>query len=395
MVAPHQTEASMTPTLPTQDTQPKGLRQDEFQDLLHEKLRQAVRLTLMMVLEDEVTAYIGAGPYERGGPRRDQRNGTYTRDLGTTAGVVEDLPVPRTRKGFRTQVFERYQRRQAELDTALADLFIGGVSQAQVGQIVGRLTNSPAPSPTTVSRVFHGLDEEFATWKKRPLAPHYAYLFVDATYFTVLYDGEGTKTPILAAVGIRPDGTREVLAFTTGESENQDAWKDLFADLKRREVQTVDLVISDGGQAMLNALAQQFPNTRRQRCVYHKMQNILSYVPAKQRAVLEPELKAIFYQDSREHADQLVTAFQEKYRATYPTAIECLQRDWDACLTFYAFPKQHWRTIRTNNVIERLFEEVKKRSHKMAAPFRNESSCLLLFFAVARTLKFKKLTPAK
>jgi transposase-like protein len=110
----------MIPTLPAQGAQPQGLRQAEFQDLLHEKLRQAARLTLM-ILEDEVTAYIGGGPYERGGSRRDQWNGPYTRALGTTASVIEDLPVPRTRKGLRTQVFERYQRRQAELDTALAD----------------------------------------------------------------------------------------------------------------------------------------------------------------------------------------------------------------------------------------------------------------------------------
>lgn len=395
MVAPHQTEVSMPPTLTAQDTQADGLRQAEFQTLLYEKLRQAVRLTLIAVLDDEITAYIGAGRYERGGTRRDQRNGTYTRDLGTMVGVIEALPVPRTRQGFRTQVFEQYQRRQAELDQALADLFVGGVSQAQVGQIVGRMTDNPAPSPTTVSRVFHGLNAEFATWKQRALVAHYAYLFVDATYFTVIYEGSGSKTPILAAVGIRPDGTREVVAFTIGESENQDAWKDLFADLKQRGVQQVDLVISDGGQAMCNALAQQFPGTRRQRCAYHKMQNILSYIPDKQRATVEPELKTIFYQDSREQADQQAAAFRAKYQATDPTAIECLDRDWDACLTFYAFSKKHWRTIRTNNVAERLFEAVKKRPHKMAAPFRNEGSCLLLFFAVTRTLKFKKLTPAK
>jgi transposase-like protein len=385
----------MPPTLTNQDTQAEGLRQAEFQTLLHEKLRQAVRLTLMAVLEDEIAAYIGAGRYERGGARRDQRNGTYTRDLGTPNGVIEALRVPRTRHGFRTQVFERYQRRQAELDHALAEMFIGGVSQAQVGQIIGHMTDSPAPSPTTVSRVFHGLADEFATWKQRTLVAHYAYLFVDATYFTVIYDGTGVKTPILAAVGIRPDGTREVVAFTTGESENEAAWKDLFADLKQRGVQQIGLVISDGGQAMLKALAQQFPGTPRQRCVYHKMQNILSYIPDKQRATVEPELKAIFYQDSREQADQQAAAFRAKYQATYPTALACLDRDWEACLTFYAFPKKHWRTIRTNNVAERLFEEVKKRSHKMAAPFRNEDSCLLLFFAVTRTLKFKKLAPAK
>jgi transposase-like protein len=198
--------------------------------------------------------------------------------------------------------------------------------------------------------------------------------------------------PILAVVGIRPDGTREVGAFTVGERENQAAWADLLADLKRRGVQSLGLVITDGGQAMLNALAQHFPETLRQRCVKHKMDNILSYVPERQRETVGQELKAIFYQDTRAQADQLAAAFRLKYAAVYPTALECMTRDWDACLTFYTFPKTHWKTVRTTNVIERLFEEVKKRSHKMNAAFRNESSCLLLFYAVTRALKFNKLT---
>jgi putative transposase len=115
-------------------------------------------------------------------------------------------------------------------------------------------------------------------------------------------------------------------------------------------------------------------------------------VPQKQREQIEPEFKALFYQKSRQEADQAVAAFIENYRTVYPTAVECLQRDLDACLTFYSFPKEHWKTIRTSNVIERLFGEVKRRSHKMAAAFRNEESCVLLFYAVIRSLKFKKLT---
>src|SRR6266496_3961114 len=118
----------------------------------------------------------------------------------------------------------------------------------------------------------------------------------------------------------------------------------------------------------------------------------LRYVPTKQQEKLKPELKALFYQKDRQAADQAVAAFVEKYRSVYPTAIACLQRDLEACLTFYTYPKEHWKTIRTNNIIERLFGEVKRRSHKMAAAFRNEGSCLLLFYAVIRSLHFNKLT---
>lgn len=374
-----------------ENNQGQTISQKEFQSLLQAKLREAVRFTLITILDEEVEAFIGAKPYQRAAQRRDYRNGSYQRDLGTGIGVIEDLPVPRTRKGFQTQLFERYQRRRAEVDEAISDMFVGGVSTSRVGDVIEVLTGSK-PSASTVSRVYHRLEDEFAQWKKRSLAAKYVYAFADGTYFTVIYESEGCKMPIMAVVGITEQGEREVLAFSVGERENQAAWEELLEDLKRRGVKEVDLWITDGNQAMLNAIALKFSASRRQRCVQHKMNNILGYIPENQHKQVEPELKAIFYQQSREKADQEVTAFCEKYAKSYPTAIECLKRDLEACLTFYDFPKNHWKTIRTNNVIERLFGEVKKRTHKMAAPFRNEDSCLLMFYAVIRSLKFRKLT---
>jgi len=212
-----------------------------------------------------------------------------------------------------------------------------------------------------------------------------------APSFSVIYDGEGQKMPILALIGVTPDGQREVIAFTTGERENQGAWEDLLADIKERGVQTIDLWISDGHQAMLNASTLKFPASDRQRCVKHKMDNILSHVPENQREAVRQELRAIFYQANRTKANQVAAAFREKYQAIYPSAIACMERDWEACLTFYAYPQAHWANIRTSNIIERMFEEVKKRSKKMAAAFGNEDSCLLLFYAVVRTLKFRKI----
>jgi len=377
------------------DTSTNALCQDDFQAMLREKMRAAVRYALVAILNEEVEVLVGAGRYERSEQRRDHRNGTYSRHLGTSVGQIENLAVPRTRKGFRTQVFERYQRRQAELDQAIGEMFVQGVSTMQVGQVMEALTDIK-PSPSTVSRVFHTLEGEFATWKNRPLEARYVYAFADGTYFSVIYAAEGQKMPILAVVGINQQGEREVLGFTVGERENQTAWEDLLEDLKSRGVQAVDLWVTDGHQAMRNALQLKFAASERQRCVKHKMDNVLGYVPTAQQEAIEPELKAIFYQDSREKADQAVAAFSEKYSTTYPTAVECLKRDLEACLTFYAFPQAHWKTIRTTNVIERLFGEVKKRSHKMAAAFRNEDSCLLMFYAVIRALKFRSISmPAK
>jgi len=367
------------------------ISQEAFEQMVKERLRQAVRVALISVLEEEVTAFIGAKPYERSEKRRDQRNGYYTRDLETTVGQIVDLPVPRTRGGHQTHLFERYHRRRDELDSAIGEMFVKGVSTANVGEVIETLTGS-GPSASTVSRVFHTLEAEYEQWKQRPLAERYLYAFADGTYFTVIYNGEGCKMPILAVVGISATGERDVLAFRVGDRENQQAWEDLLDDLKARGVKTIDLWVSDGNQAMLNASGLKFADSQRQRCVMHKLENVLSYVPQKQREQIEPELKALFYQKGRTEADQAVAAFIEKYQKIYPTAVACLQRDLEACLTFYSFPKQHWKTIRTNNVSERLFGEVKRRSHKMAAAFRNEGSCVLLFYAVIRSLKFHKLS---
>jgi transposase-like protein len=354
-------------------------------------MRLNIRMTFITVLEEEVNGFIQAALYQRTPERQGYRNGHYDRDLVTTVGKIEDLPVPRTRDGFHTQLFEHYQRRQAELDEAICNMFVQGVSTSKVGDVVEALTGDH-PSPSTVSRVFHTLEGEYEGWKARKLQAHYLYAFADGTYFTVIYDHEGVKMPILAVIGIDPEGKREVLAFCVGERENQDAWEALLEQLKERGVERIDLWCTDGHKAMLNALQIKFSASKRQRCIKHKMENVLGYIPEKQQDLVLPELRAIFYQTSREKADQELAAFVAKYEKTYPSAIECLQRDQEACLTFYSFPEKHWKFIRTTNAIERLFGEVKKRSHKMAAAFRNEDSCMLMFYAVIRSLTLRRIS---
>lgn len=366
-------------------------RQATIHELLEERIRLSIRHTLITVLEEEVNEFTQAEPYQRTKERKDYRNGYYERDLVTTAGEIENLPVPRTRQGFRTELFERYQRRMADLDEAILEMFVKGVSTEQVGNVIETLTGTH-PSASTVSRVFHTLEGEFEAWKKRPLQGHYLYVFADGTYFTVIYDERGCKMPILAIIGIDEEGKRDVLGFTVGERENQDAWEDLLDNLKERGVLQVDLWITDGNQAMINAISIKFSQSKRQRCIKHKMENILGYIPKKQQDVIQPEIRAIFYQTNREKADQEVAAFIAKYETVYPSAVECLKRDLESCLTFYSFPEQHWKYIRTTNSIERMFGEVKKRSHKMSAAFRNENSCMLMFYAVVRSLNLRRIS---
>ncbi len=379
----------MTPK--TNLTLSKSERQATLHELVQERVRLNIRHTFITILEEEVSCFIQAALYQRSPERKDYRNGYYERDLITTAGEIEDLPVPRTRNGFRTELFERYQRRQVELDEAILDMFVKGVSMEQVGNVVETLTGAH-PSPSTVSRVFHSLEDEFEGWKKRSLQAHYLYAFADGTYFTVIYNETGCKMPILAVIGIDEAGKREVLAFTVGERENQTAWEDLLQNLKERGVAEVDLWITDGNKAMTNAIDKKFLASKRQRCVKHKMENVLGYIPEKQQDLVKPELRAIFYQTSREKADQEAAAFIAKFETVYPSAVDCLKRDLETCLTFYSFPEKHWKFIRTSNIIERLFGEVKKRSHKMAAAFRNENSCMLMFYAVIRSLKLRRIS---
>jgi transposase-like protein len=382
----------MTPKIHHTQIKPEG--QASLREALQEKMKLAVRYTLILALEEELKEYIQASRYERTQERRDQRNGSYERELGTSLGTIERLPVPRSRKGYRTQLFDRYKRRQAELDESICQMFVGGVSTEKVGQIIETLSGNQ-PSPSTVSRVFHTLEDEFEEWKKRPLQAHYRYVIADGTYFSVIYDGEGKKMPILAVIGIDLEGKREVLGFSVGDRGNQQAWEAVLTDLKNRGLETVDLWITDGGKAMINAIESKFLNAKRQRCIKHKMDNVLGYVPTDQQDQVYRELRSIFYQSSLEQAQQTAAAFLLKYEKEYPTACDCLKRDLNECLAFYAFPQKHWRSIRTSNAIERLFQEIKKRSHKMAAAFRNENSCLLLFYAVVRSFKFRNIsTPA-
>lgn len=270
-------------------------------------------------------------------------------------------------------------------------MFVYGISTEKVGQTLETLSGSH-PSPSTVARVFHTLEAEVEAWKKRPLAAHYLYVIADGTYFSVIYDGEGAKIPILAVIGIDETGKRDVLGFCSGDRDNQQAWEALLDNLKERGLQQVDLWITDGNQAMMNAIERKCFHARRQRCIRHKMANVLGYVPKEQHDRVEPELRAIFYQENLEKAQQTAAAFLLKYETVYPSACECLRRDLDDCLTCYQFPQPHWRYIRTSNALERLFLEVKKRSHKMAAAFRNESSCLLLFYAVVRSLHLRNIS---
>jgi putative transposase len=374
----------------TQPTAHFQSSQAEFATALRRRLQVAARELFQAVLLEELTAFVQALPYERSPGRRGQRNGSYGRSLGTAFGLLADLQVPRTRDGlFRTQLFERYQRRQPEVDTAIAEMFVRGVSTSQVGQVLETL-NGLAPSASTVSRVFHQLEPTFQAWQSRPLPAWVLYLHLDAIELTIKYAGDGVKMAVLAAIGVLPDGRRELLGLTTGEHENGPAWTNLCRDLFERGLQQVGLVISDQHASIWAACEAVWPAARHQACVTHKIVNVLAHVPKGQRAAVHADLKAIFYQADEAQARQVAQAFGARYQAAYPEAVRCLAKDLDACLQFYGFPQEHWRFIRTNNVAERLFSELRRRLNKMGA-MPNEGSALLICWAVANTIQWRGL----
>lgn len=378
--------------MPRQDHTPEpALEQNEFVDLLMARLRTAARATFEAVMEEELTHYLKALPYQRSENRNGQRNGHYSRQLGTGFGPVS-LDVPRSRDGqYRTQVFEQYQRRQSQIDQAISAMFVHGVSTRDTSAIVESCLDQSV-SASTVSRVFHKLEAEYQAWRKAPLDAHYHYLYLDGGYVKVRYDDQAERIALLFAVGVRLTGEKELLAFTVGDRESMDAWSAFLGDLQHRGLMKVDLILTDGNAAVLAQIRIHYPDAQYQRCVIHKLANVLSRVPKRWRDEVETDLRRIFYQDDRVQAEAQVAAFVQKWRKLFPEAVACLQRDSGDCLTFYAFPKKHWRAIRSTNVIEPVINELKRRFHKMAAVFTNENSCLLIVYAVLRTLNLKPMS---
>jgi len=369
-----------------------AMSQEEFQAYLREQAVGMIRRLLEEVMVAELSALLQGAPHERSQGRRGYRNGYYRRDLVTRFGAIEGLRVPRDREGrFRTRVFGRYRRRSEEVEGAIRDMFIGGLSTGKEGEVVGVLLGR-APSPSTVSRIFHELEAECAAWRERPLAAYYRYIFLDGTFFRVGYEREFERIPMLAALGVKEDGTREVLGVMPGDKESRAAWEAFVEDLKRRGVASAGLWITDGGSAVIGAVEGKFPGAVRQRCVVHKVANVLTHVPAGKKEAVREDLKRIFYwAGSKEEAQAAVQDFTQKWERVLPEAVRCLHRDLEDCLRFYDFPKNHWRSIRSINYLERVFGEVKKRTRLMGA-LQNEKSCVLIFYAVVRRLRLRRLS---
>lgn len=377
----------------TQNKSEPALTSSDFAELLTQQVRQAVRTVLENVMQAELSDFLAAAWRERTPDRQGQRNGYYERDLNTKVGKLAGLRVPRDRAGqFQTQVFERYKSSDQAVTQAIAEMFFSGVSQAKVAGITEPLLGVK-PSPSTVSRVAHDLDSECAAWRSRPLQAHYRVIYLVAVYFPVVHEGQRDQTPLLVALGIDLQGGKEALACQFGGEESRQNWEELLADLTNRGVCEVDLVITDGNSGLIGAVGQAFPKACRQRCILHKMRNTLAHFPARKKKEAGEALSGIFNQKTAELARQQLAAFRLRYEVDYPGAIVRLEEDVEASLAYYSFPEAMRLHIRTTNALESLFSTVRRRTNPMGV-FQNEQSLLLMFWAVIKSTKLKRIPVA-
>jgi transposase-like protein len=347
-------------------------------------LREVVQRVVQEMLEAEMTEHIGAAPYERTDARKGQRNGHKPRTLRTRVGTL-NLLVPQDREGsFSTRLFSRYQRNEKALCLALMEMYIEGVSTRKVKDITEELCGTSF-SKSLVSSLAGSLDAELRAWRERRLEVEaYPYLFVDARYEKARVDGRVVSQGVLVASAVRePDGLREILAVEVADTESAATYHELFRSLKARGLTGVELVVSDDHEGLKAAIGRHFQGASWQRCQVHYQRNLLGMVGAKRRKEIAADLRAIFAATSREQALGMASEVAGRWREKGYEKVAChIEENIEECLACLAFPEGHRRRIRTTNGLERLNQEIKRRT-RVVRIFPNPQACLRLVGALA------------
>ncbi len=350
------------------------------------RVREGVKAVLEEVLEEEMAEHLKAGYRELTPTRRGERNGHYTRNLVTPAGNIERLEVPRDREGeFVTEVFERYKRMTGDVEEAVLEMYLSGISVRKIAGVTEALSRVKV-GKDAVSRIARRLEEEQREWRERSLEEKaYPYLYLDATYLKVRWGASVTNLALLACVGVDEEGFREVLAVEVAGSEKGAAYASLLRGLVDRGLHGVRLVVSDDHKGIKAAVAGELPGVEWQRCTVHFMRNVLAHhVPATSTMaeVAEDLSSAIFKVRHRKTARALAEEFVELYRKRFPKAVAVFEAGIGDALTYLSYPGSHHARIRTTNMLERLFEEVKRRT-RVVGVFPNEMSTATLATEIA------------
>jgi putative transposase len=368
-------------------TMPRGkLRPtlEEVKALLAEDrdfLRPLVQAVLQELLEAEMTEVLGAERGARTPERLGYRAGYYARTLVTRVGKLE-LRVPQDRAGrFSTELFERYQRSEKALVAALAEMYVQGVSTRKVKAITEELCGHSF-SASAISAINIRLDEELAQFAGRRLDEACPYLIVDARYERIREAGVIGNQAVLLAIGIGWDGRRSILAVELANRESRSSWRDFLLGLRGRGLSGVEFVVSDDHAGLRQAIVEVLPEAAWQRCYVHFLRNALDYVPRKVDDDCLRELRWLYDRRDLAEARRDLAAWLAKWQATYPKLCGWVEEHIEETLTFYRLPRQHHKHLKSTNLLERLNEEIKRRTHVVRI-FPNAASCLRLIRALA------------
>ena len=346
-----------------------------------ELLRALLRTALQEVLEVEMAEALGAEKGERTSSRLGYRSGYYGRTLVTRIGKLE-LRVPQDRAGrFSTELFERYQRSERALVAALAEMYVQGVSTRKVKKITEELCGHSF-SASSISAINQRLDEALAQFAGRPLAEPFPYLIVDARYERVREAGVISSQAVLIAIGVDWDGRRQVLAVELASRESRSSWRDFLLALRGRGLNGVEFVVADDHAGLRAALREALPEAAYQRCYVHFLRNALDYLPRRVNDDCLQELRWLYDRRDLSEARRDLAAWLGKWSAKYSRLTGWVEENIDETLTFYRLPRQHHKHLKSTNMLERLNEEIKRRTHVVRI-FPNAESCLRLVRALA------------
>lgn len=361
-----------------------------FWNNIKHNMRNFLKDMIELGIKDEMDIYIGKEWYKHKSDRTDYRNGYYYRNLDTELGPMDNIKVLRSRLGlFHTKIFDRYSRRQAAVNEAICNVFLSGISTRDVSGAIKPLLETTFSS-SCVSRVVKRLDKFVKEFHQKELLDEYQCLFLDGICLKVKGALKAHKKFILVAYGITMFGKKELIAFRIASSESQSAWEGFLNDLLKRGLkgENLKLIITDGCKGLRAALDTVYAYIKRQHCWVHKMRNVSKYLKKKDEKQALSELKRVYRADTKREAISLFKAWRKNWKNKYPKAIDCVERDIDELLNFMDLPKKHWIKIRTTNVIERSFREVRRRTRPMSC-FTNDDSCNRIIYAIFTRLNNK------
>ena len=354
-------------------------------EMIRFDVRESVGKYLSEMMGVELSHFLKREYYEHGQGAVNHRNGHYCRNF-TLKGVGSvDVKVPRDRWGeFRSQVLPRSKRYEEDLAREMGLLFLSGVSTRSLSMMSERLIGRKI-SPSEISSTNKELTEAAERWRGRDLSQEdIKYLFIDGVNFSMRLSDSVEKVPVLVAIGVNTDGHKSVLGFQSGDKESSSSWREFFKDLKSRGLdgQQVELGIMDGLPGLEVVFKEEFPEADVQRCQVHVARNVLAKVPKKYKEFVADDLRSIFYASSREKAEQFYKDFKQRWSKILPSAVSCLERHLESCLTFFDYPCDEWISLRTTNIIERLNKEFKRRT-KVMEILAGETSCYLILAYVS------------